>query len=308
MTRSFRTLFFLVSLALATGASAAEENWRDDLGVFRVGIVADGDARRAVARAEAFRLALEEALEMRVDLFPARDYPSLIDAAASSRIEYAVLSASAYALAWSMCECIEPLVVAQSGDGTAVYRQVIITRQDGPADLGALDGARIATIGTQAVGGGLLVLHELAEAGLDVEDGAAELLRFDSNEAALEALASGEADAMIGWSSMRGELAEGYSRGTMRHIARREGTTEAYRIIWQSSAIPHRTHAVRKNLPAQAKTVLRERLVAMFDGDPVAYDSIEPIFGGGFVAARQGQFGALVSLMRARGIGTPETE
>ena len=295
-------LAWLIAAGIAFTPGPAKADWRDDLGAFRVGIVAEGNLRRAVARTEAFRLALEEALGVRVELFPARDYPALIDAAAGSRIEYAVLSASAYAMAWAMCECVEPMVIAQSGDGSAEFSQIVITRQDGAPDLGALDGQSVAAIGTKTAGGNLLALHELAQAGLDLDAEGAGLVAYDTNEEALAALAGGEAAAMIGWSSMRGEQAQGYTRGTLRHIVRREGSIDNYRIIWQSSTIPHRTHAIRKNLPAEAKTILRSLLTAMFDADPVAYDSIEPVFGGGFVAARQGQYGALVSMMRAKGI------
>lgn len=298
----FIAITCLLAVVFAALPNPARADWRDDLGAFRVGIVAEGNLRRAVARTEAFRLALEEALGVRVELFPARDYPALIDAAAGSRIEYAVLSASAYALAWSMCECVEPMVIAQSGDGSADFSQVVITRQEGAADLGALDGAKIGTIGTKTAGGSLLALHELAQAGVELDDDGTELVEYDNNETALEALAQGEAAALIGWSSMSGEQSLGYTRGTMRHIVRREGSVDGYRIIWQSSSIPHRTHAIRKNLPAEAKNILRSLLTGMFDADPVAYDSIEPLYGGGFVSARQGQYGALISMMRAKGI------
>lgn len=279
----------------------ATEDWRDELGVFRVGIVSGGDIEETVARSEPFRLALAEALNMRVELFPARDFSALIDAASDSRIEYTVFSASAYALAWSFCECIEPLVVARSGDGTSDYRQILIAR-DQAAGPDALIGKRIGVIETGNAGGIQLAMRELREAGVDLDAGDAELVGFANGEAALEALAQGETDAVLGWSSMQGDKTQGYSRGTLHRIARRGGTAPDYKVVWQSTPIPHRTHAIRKNLPAQAKTILRSKLVTMFDSDPVAYDSIEPVFGGGFVSARQSGYEALIGLMRSKGV------
>lgn len=283
-----------------------EGDWREELGAFRIGIVSGGDISETVARAEPFRLAIAEALNMRVELFPARDFSALIDAASDSRIEYAVFSASAYALAWSLCECIEPLVVARSGDGAADYRQVLIASEGAVQDLESLKGKRIAMIETATVGGGLLALRELKQAGLGLDGVDAELVTVPTGEAALEALESGEADAVLGWSSLRGDKGEGYSRGTLQRIAPRGEPAASYTIVWQSSPIPHRTHAMRKNLPAQAKTILRSKLTAMFDADPVAYDSIEPIHGGGFIAARQGEYEALIELMRSKGVKAAE--
>jgi hypothetical protein len=40
----------------------------------------------------------------------------------------------------------------------------------------------------------------------------------------------------------------------------------------------------------------------MFGNDPVAYDSIEPMFGGGFITARQSQFEPLAQMFREKGL------
>ncbi len=73
-------------------------------------------------------------------------------------------------------------------------------------------------------------------------------------------------------------------------------------IIWRSSPVPHRVHAVRKNLDGEAKNILRGLLGQMFGNDPVAYDSIEPMFGGGFITARQSQFEPLAQMFREKGL------
>ena len=97
---------------------------------------------------------------------------------------------------------------------------------------------------------------------------------------------------------MTGDPGDGYSRGTLRRIAELEGGTSGYHVLWKSVFIAYRVHAVRKSLPGEARTQLRDLLSSMFEIDPVAYDSIEPIYGGGFIPARQGQFDPLTALLK----------
>ncbi|GIL01209.1 MAG: phosphonate ABC transporter substrate-binding protein [Alphaproteobacteria bacterium] len=294
-----------VLLAVMSAGSPAGADWRDEIGAFRVGILAGADIQASMARAEPFRLALEEALGVTVEIFPARDYPALINASAAARIEYTVFSAAAYALTWERCQCVEPLVIARSGDGTDTFSAVVVTRVGGPGNLAALRGTRIGVVRTTAFGGRDVALAEMRAQGFDPAAGDASLETFANGEEAVDALRQGGIDALIGWSSLTGDPAQGYSRGTLRRIAELEGDATGYRIAWQSSPVPHRMHAVRKNLPGEAKTQLRTLLTGLFANDPVAYDSVEPVYGGGFVAARQGQFEALAGLVAAAAAEEP---
>jgi len=231
-----------------------------------------------------------------------RDVPAMVEAAARSRVEYAVLSAMAYSAAYARCQCVEPLASAMFADGDASFRQVLLVRAGGPRDLAALANGSVGLVENTAAGGAMLATHELRKAGLDVEASGARLVKFARSEEAVSALADGKIDALIGWSSMTGEASQGYSRGTTRQIAERPQGSFETEIIWQSSPVPHRVHAVRKNLDGEAKTVLRGLLGPMFENDPVAYDSIEPVLGGGFVTARQSQFEPLVQMFREMGL------
>ncbi|MCB1459245.1 MAG: PhnD/SsuA/transferrin family substrate-binding protein [Nitratireductor sp.] len=287
----------LVCAGLFHGSVAFADEWRTELGAFRVGIVGGSDLRGAAARAEPFRLALEEGLAMPVEIFATRDYPSLIDAATRSRIEYAVLSPLAFAATRKSCDCFEPLVAASSGDGTDSYRMVVIASATGPQNPQGLNGAAVGALRVGGAGGLDLALLELAGNGLDLRQTPNRLVLFDQGSQLLSALQNGEVAAIIGWSTLAGDPTEGYSRGTLQQLAATGGEISDYRVIWKSAPIPYRVHAVRSNLDAEAKTVLRSLLPAMFEADPVAYDSIEPVYGGGFVAARPGQFTVLEKLL-----------
>jgi phosphonate transport system substrate-binding protein len=295
-------LVIICAILLALLATPAHADWREDLGTFRVAIAADGNAPLAAARAEPFRLALEKALAMPVEIVTARDYAALIEAAGRSRIEYAVLSSTAFAALIASCECMEPLAVASSGDGATGFEVLLMVRGDGPITLEDLKGRKIAVIGGTAVGAPMVALHEIRAAGLDAAAGQAEIVTLATASDAIEALARSEVDAIIGWGALGG-LGGTERVGTERMIATRSAGSFAYRVLWRSTPIPNRVHAVRKDLAGEAKTILRSTVTGLFGSDPVAYDAIEPFFGGGFVAARSSQFDALAELFRSKGLG-----
>jgi phosphonate transport system substrate-binding protein len=299
----FRTGFALAALVFAW-ATPSHGDWREEIGTFRVAITASDDARQAIARSEPFRLALERALGLPVEIVAMRDYPAMIEAAARSRIEYAVFSAFAYGAAFARCQCVEPMVSAVFADGDAAFHQILLVRPGGARDPAALKYGKVGLAGSEAAGGAMLAAHELRKAGLDLEAPGATLTRFAGSMEAIAALEDGSVDALIGWSSLSGDAQEGYSRGTLRQIAQwPAGRFEAL-VIWRSPPVPHRVHAVRKNLDGEAKTVLRGVLGQMFGNDPVAYDSIERIYGGGFVSARQSQFEPLAQMFREKGLAS----
>ncbi len=282
--------------------------WREEIGSFRVAVAAIQDARAVAARIEPFRLALEKALGLPVEIVTLRNYRAVIDALSRSRVEFAVFSASAYAAAYASCECVDPLVAATFSGGGQSFRQQLLAKPGGPKDLEALKGGTIAVVESGPVGGLMLAKHELREAGFDIEAGAATLSGHANSKAAIAALADGSADALLGWKPDRENEEEGNSRGTMRQIAELGDSPFAAKVIWQSSPIPYRIHAVRKSLDAEAKTILRSVLASLFDTDPVAYDAIEPDYGGGFIAARQSQFAPLVEMFREAGLSAqPDT-
>lgn len=288
---------FLTVLVMAGATNVSFANWRSDIGIFRIGVFTGAQSSGFLTRSEPFRLAIQEALGMEVEFFPARSTEALIDALRTDRIEYALLSSSAYALAWHLCECVEPLVSPRSNDSTDGYHSIIIAREGGPQNVVDIARKQVAELSPGSISQSHLVKRLLAEEGIDVEK-----ISFgsqDSGEETLAAFLEGEYDVLLGWSSMTGLTNQGYSRGTLARIAvMKPGELSAYRVIWQSPNLPHRPHVVRKKLPAEAKNILRDVLLGMFDRDPVAYDSIEPVYGGGFATSRHGRFRLLLETIK----------
>ena len=83
---------------------------------FRIGMIA-ADGSQAVPGLSAIKRAYSQALGIPVEIFVARDYASLIDAQAKSRIDYAIYSTTAYATASLLCSCLEPVVAPLGDDG-----------------------------------------------------------------------------------------------------------------------------------------------------------------------------------------------
>lgn len=144
--------------------------------------------------------------------------------------------------------------------------------------------------------------------GIEINRGDTVFLTADTPREAMDRFISGEGDALIGWSSLQGDIAAGYSRGTLKQLAERGGTAGRYTVVWQSPAIPHRVHAVRKNLDGEAKRILRETLAGMFEDDPIAYDSIEPVYGGGFQTIPQSAFSGAIKFVLSLVPGQIENE
>lgn len=283
--------FIAATIALALNLSCllpAKADWRNDIGTFRIGMIVGNDVAGDIAKVEPFRLAISEALGLDVEIFAANNYRTLIDAHVAARIEYAIYSASAYAAAWSLCECIEPLVLPKTSGGSDSYQSIVISSDNGPKSIEELAGSKLAGLSKSSFAGYRFAAYELKLAGIELSDN----IGFGpTGEQTITQFMAGEYDALIGWSSLVGDPLTGYSHGTLNLIANlNNGKTTPYRVIWKSSPIPQRPHVIRKSLAGEAKRLLRDALTSMYGNDPVAYDSIEPVFGGGFVAARHQQF------------------
>ena len=281
-----------VFLVIAFGIpNDAQADWRKDIGTFKIGIVAGDDIAGTLTRIEPFRTAISKALGLKVEIFPARNYQILINAQTAARIEYAIYSASAFATAWKACKCVEPLVVPKSGDDASTYYSIIIAGENGPQSTDQLANAKLAGLSKSSFAGHLFAVQQLKSQGVNLP----EKIEFEaSGEETLQQFSNGKYNALIGWSSLAGDKAQGYSRGTLNML-----TKKSYKVIWQSSPIPHRPHVVKKSLAGEAKILLRNTLTELFKADPVAYDAVEPVFSGGFIVARHSQFQPIIAYVDA---------
>ncbi|SDT88827.1 phosphate/phosphite/phosphonate ABC transporter substrate-binding protein [Stappia sp. ES.058] len=232
------------------------------LPVLRVGLVLD-PASEDFRVAEPFRAALEAGLRIPVHLVAYRDLSRLQGALIRGEIDYAPLSASAYAAAYRRCSCVMPLFVPRSADGAAGWHAVALVAKGAPfRTLKDLAGARLATARPVSTAGYRVPLAAMKAEGLDPDRDFASVRAFDSPRAAAAAVLAGEADVAFGWSSLRGDARTGYSRGTLRDLAELRGEgAPALRIVWTSPQIPNAPHVVHDSVPVEIRHALVELLV-----------------------------------------------
>lgn len=274
-------------LALTLGTSGASAGWRDDLKVLKVGFIAGDNPAQEVARLEKFRWQLQYALAVPVELFPARSYRALIEAESSGRIQYAVLSALAFVALDRACHCAEPLVQPVDAGAASGFRALIVARTDGRVtSLDDARGMRLAIGRSDSLSARLVPFAGLAATGIVPERHFAALVESADALEALTLLADGEADLAVAWSTAADPLNGPHGSGPIAALAARGGLPPGgLRVLWQSDLVPFGPHAVRSDLPPEAKAALRDALLAMHSDAPDAYDAVEPQFAGGFVAA-----------------------
>lgn len=285
MRRTAALLAFVAMLLAGGGfAGPAHADWRADFKVFRIGVVAGSNPAYRMRQVEPFRKYMETRLGVPVELVPATDFAGLIDAQASGRISYAVYSASAFATADVRCRCVEPLAVPKAPGGALGFYSILVVRATGPiTTLADAKGASLAYTSGPSVAGHLVPFAALAAAGAAPANHFSALQPFDDPEAALRALLRGEADVAVSWSSLYGDVGEGYDRGVFRKlVAAGEMAMTDIRIVWKSPLIPYGPHAVRRDLPDDLKLLLKQALLDLAGADLSALDAIDRDGGVGF--------------------------
>jgi phosphonate transport system substrate-binding protein len=298
----------MIALALlaASWPDMARADWRDDIGTFRVGIVAEPGGGNTVPGLALLTDAYTKALGMKVEFVVARDYQALIEAQANGRIEYAVYSATAYATASERCGCVEPLVAPVDADGAIGIRSVLVTRDGKVPDLAAMTIHRIAMAPADSVGGSLLPLAGLTAAGAGINEDSPYLLHAASAAAAEAMLIDGQADAVFGWVTAMADdhppaMFDGQSAAPIGTLARLEaaGLPEtALKVVWTSGLLRYGPHAVRSDLDPQAKRRLTVFLTNLRSMTPDVYDLLEATHSGGFTVASQKDYAMATAIVR----------
>ena len=276
------------SLLLTLPASAG---WREDLGTIRIGVVED--PRGVSQDLSAEQAAWEQALGLPVSLVALRDFGAIIDAQATARIDYAVYSATAYAAAWRLCSCVEPLVAPVWPDGTTGMRAVLIAREGGPASVEDAFGRRIALGPADAILTRLLPLATLTPGGRELVGDEDFFVGPRSDSEGLELFADGEVDALFGWVPDRGD---GETRGgTLERLA--VAGVEDPRVLWTSQPLRFGAHVVRRDMPEEAKAALRSHLAALALERPDVLDAIGGE-GGSLAAVSHADYETALGVVR----------
>lgn len=297
--RTYRSAFGRAGRALAASAALvsmlaaqpAQADWKADVGKLRIGMVAKPGAGAMVAGVASLERAYSRALGFPVAIFVARDFPALIDAQASGRVDYAIYSATAYVVAARFCGCIEPIAAPVSLDGATGTRSVIIVRAGSEPETGAL------RIGIAGEGELPLALLSPAVANASApRPGFISVPVADAQEA--ESLfVDGKLDGLVGWAPARDGAGESQEGGSFERLARRGLASADIEVAWASDAMRFGPHAIRADVPADLKDALRRFLVGLKASDPDVYDILEEERQGGFAPVSAADYAALGALL-----------
>lgn len=294
-----RTVLAILVALLA--ASPAFAGWRDDLKVLKVGFIAGDNPAYEVARLEPFRARLQYGLAVPVELFPARTYQALMEAEASGRIQYAILSSLAYVALDQTCHCVEPLVQPTTQSGSLGFRALLVTRAGSGIDsLADARGKRLAIGARDSISGRIAPYSGLADEGIEPTTYFARTFETDDAEAALRSLLDGDADIAVAWSTADDPLSTTPGSGPIADLAdRTDMTPPELKVIWSSDLIPFGPHAIRTDVPPEARAALLDTLETMKTTAPDAYEAVERRFSGGFVAAQPSLYGRFSGMLAA---------
>lgn len=245
---------------------------------------------------EKIRAAYASALSMPVEIIRSKDFPSLIDAHASARIEYAFYTAEAYAAAFLACECVEPLAAPVAADGSNGIRAAVIANPTlTPAAIASSKGIGLSDPGSLAFGA---ALASFRPEGRQLTGAEPWIAPVDNAAAAVEAFAAGRMDGLL--AALPASQPEA---GVLKPGAPLADTVlksgRPAKILWLSPVMPYGPHAVRKNLAPEAKTLLANMLAGLSTADPDLNDRLLPEGMASFAPIRHADYGLALDAAKA---------
>jgi phosphonate transport system substrate-binding protein len=265
-------------LVVSAAANPARADWREDLSTFRIGISATDAKSLTAVETGKLRSGYAAALNMPVEIVILRDYPALIDAQVSSRIEYAVYTSASYAAAWLLCECVEPLAAPVQTSGATGVSSVLVMNAAAIFTRLDLNGIKVGIPGRDSITGFAVPLAEYVIGTRALAPDERFFSMLPGMADTVSAFADGKIDGFFGWAyaDAAGTLAGSgiMGTGTEADFAA-GGKTLEIKIPWKSSLLRFGPHAVRRNLDAEAKSALRNYLQGL-DAEQIDLLSLLP--------------------------------
>lgn len=285
----------------ALAAPAAAQDWKEQMPVFRVGLLGGENEADRLKENACYEDLLEEALGVPVELYPASDYAGVMQGLLAGQLEAAGLGASGYAgIHLQDPEAVEPFVTNSEADGSTGYYSVMYTLADsGIGSIEEMEGKSLAFADPNSTSGYLVPKTEMESSGIVPEEYFGTVGFGGGHEQAVVAVLEGQYDAGVTWVSGLGEKSEGYTRGNLRSMVEKDMLDMAdLEIIWQSSLIPNGPRVYRTDLPQEVKDILLELHVNMAETDPECFASISEGEGGDFVPIDHAFYEGVVEMRR----------
>lgn len=240
-----RALAVLALAALLATPAAAQQDWRKDYKVVRLGILSGENETDRLARYAGFQKYLETALGVKVEIFTAGNYDGVIQALSADQIEFAFLGSSAYAAAYTASNGkVVPLLTAVQEDDSTGYFSIVAVKCNGPYKTVAdLKGKVLAFADPDSTSGYAVPLYNLVKEGVDPKAHFAAVPFSGSHEAGVMGVVTGQFDA-----------AATYINNEKSGIPQRMETKGMIKKgavcwIWKSPEITNGPFTARTNLP-----------------------------------------------------------
>ena len=304
--RSARAVRALVMAAAAVllvslSASRSQADWRQDIGTFRIGVLAEPGGGKTIAGLGELTRAFSNALGLPVEFYVADSYAALVDALAAGEIESASLSSLAFAAASERCRCVEPVVAPVGEDGSIGIRSVLISRDGKLASLAEIKDRKVALSPPDSVAGYQLPLSGMPVGGGRMTGTEPFLVPAPSPAAAEAMLVEGSVDAMFGWTPAAEATSPDPQGGSPKRLADAGLDPATLSVVWKSETLRYGPHAVRAALDPEAKRRLTVFLLGLKAFDPDQYERFETQRLGGFRQTTTQDYAPAVAIVRMFG-------
>lgn len=278
MNRSIFGGLAVAAIALTAFTAPASADWREEVPVFRVGILGGENEADRLREHACQQALLEERLGVDVELFPASDYAGVMQGLIAGNLEFAGLGSAGYAGIWLQePDAVEPLFTTMQIDGSLGYYSVMYVRADSDIhSLEDMEGHSLAFADPNSTSGYLVPSYELAaEEGLNLDTYFSTTGFGRGHEQAVVAVLNGQYDAGVTWTSGVGDINQGYSRGNLRSMVDKGMLDMSeIRIISQSNLITNGPRVIRSDVPQELKDQVMGIMMQLQVEDRECFNSI----------------------------------
>jgi phosphonate transport system substrate-binding protein len=175
------------------------------------------------------------------------------------------------------------------------------TRADsGIADLAGMKGHSLAWADPNSASGYLIPRSEFREQGIDPATYFSRTGFAGGHEQAVVAVLNRQYDAGVTWSSGIGNLAEGFTRGTLHTMVEKKMLDmKNLRIIWRSRPIENGPLTVRKDTPQAFQDDMLRLHQAMPKEHPDIYRAVEMGSGQAWVPVTHEDYQPFIDMLKA---------
>jgi phosphonate transport system substrate-binding protein len=261
-----RTYIALAAVAGIAAAAPALADWREEVPVFRIGLLGGENEADRLREHSCQKEYLEDRLGVPVELYPASDYAGVMQGLLAGQLEFAGLGSAGFAGIYLQDpEAVEPLYTTMQIDGSLGYYAVMYTLADsGITSLDEMEGKSLAFADPNSTSGYLVPSFELRDQGIDIDSYFSQTGFGGGHEQAVVAVLNGQYDAGVTWVSGVGDVSKGYSRGNLRSMVDKGMLDMSeIQIIWQSNLITNGPRVIRTDVPQELKDLVMGAMMQM---------------------------------------------